>query len=115
MAGPFWLGLTGAALSASARALVWIYSATLLQLQVPNQYRGRVSSVQIALIGLCDLISALLVQAALDRGWLDVRGVTVALGTYSMVVGGLYLVLGRIPLAPIVSDTAAPPSDPAPA
>lgn len=109
LAAPFWLGLMGAAIAATARAVVWIYSATLLQMQVPDRFRGRVSSVQLALIGLFNSASALLIQLGIDQGWINARGAAVSLGAYSCAIGILYFFLRRIPLA-VASESDATPA-----
>lgn len=75
-------------LSSMGRSVLWVYSATLLQLLTPDSFRGRVFAVEFALMTLGSSVAILISQRAIDQGLLDARGLGVALGILA-VLGGL--------------------------
>ena len=57
----------------------WVNSSQLLQLTVPNPLQGRVFAVEIAAFTFTTALSNAFAGAALGRGALDLRGVTLAM------------------------------------
>src|SRR6185437_15837984 len=57
----------------------WVNSSQLLQLTVPNPLQGRVFAVEIAAFTFTAALSNAFAGAALGRGTLDLRGVTLAM------------------------------------
>ncbi len=57
----------------------WVNSSQLLQLTVPNPLQGRVFAVELAAFTFTTALSNAFAGAALGRGMLDLRGVTLAM------------------------------------
>lgn len=88
--------------SSMFRSVLWVYSTTLLQLLVPDSFRGRVFAVEFALMTFGTTIAIVLSQQAVDRGLVDARGLGVALGIFAALGAipyGLYWQARRRPEA----------------
>lgn len=71
---------------------VWVFSAALLQMVVPDRFRGRVFAFEFALLTLTQSISIWWAGYAQDQlGW-SVREVTAGAGMLGLVVGLLWLI-----------------------
>lgn len=71
----------------------WVFSTTLLQLSVGEQVRGRVFAVELALLTLFSMVSALLGGLLLDQLDVSVQAVGTGLGILQIGIGLLALVL----------------------
>lgn len=97
-------------------AIVWVFSTILLQMLTRDQYRGRVFAAETSLFTASMMLSSVLTSRALDRWHLGVPLVCVALGTVSLLVGGVWiarLVRGGLPLPVAAQDDSiavGPPS-----
>ena len=73
-------------------SILWVFSTVLLQMEVPDRFRGRVFAVELALVTLTTSISSYWTAFALDRvGW-SPRSLALIVGT-SFVVPGLVWIL----------------------
>jgi len=73
-------------------SILWVFSTVLLQLEVPDRFRGRVFAAELALVTLTSSISAYFTGAALDRTW-SPRAVSFILGALFIVPGLLWLLI----------------------
>lgn len=69
---------------------LWVFSAALLQMLVPDRYRGRVFAFEFAALTLTQSISIYLAGILQDRGW-SVQQVTVALAGMGVVTAVVWL------------------------
>jgi hypothetical protein len=126
--GAFYVALAGAPNLAVAAACVllahfggailWVFSTVLLQLEVPDQYRGRVFAAELALVTLVSSISSYWTGYELDEGGWSPRAMALALGAMFAIPGTLWLVIesrwretGQVPDAPLearVEELARP-------
>jgi MFS family permease len=101
MVGAFYMALAGAPTLALAAACVlfahfggsilWVFSTVLLQLEVPDRFRGRVFAAELALVTLVTSLSSYITANALDRhGW-SPRALSFTLGALFLVPGILWL------------------------
>ncbi len=81
--GPAVLALLGAH---TGGAILWVFSTTLLQLAVPDRFRGRVFAAEWALVTLSMSVSSFLTGRALDAG-LDPRVLARILGIAFLLPG----------------------------
>lgn len=71
---------------------IWVFSASLLQMVVPDRFRGRVFAFEFALLTLTQSLSVWWAGYAQDAlGW-TVREVTASAGVAGLVVGLLWLI-----------------------
>jgi hypothetical protein len=92
-------------------SILWVFSTVLLQMEVPDQFRGRVFSVELALVTLTLSLSSYWTAYELDEGGWSPRLMSFALGSLFCVPGVLWLwILSRW------TDTGDPqqPTDPMP-
>ena len=73
-------------------SVLWVFSTVLLQLEVPDRFRGRVFSVELALVTLFSSISSYWTGHQLDTGW-SPRTMAFALGAMFCVPGTLWFVI----------------------
>ena len=102
MIGAFYVALSAAPGLATAAACVllahfggsilWVFSTVLLQMEVPDQFRGRVFAAELALVTLTSSVSSYLTGNALDRG-ASPRSVSLWLGALFFVPGILWLLI----------------------
>lgn len=68
-------------------SIQWVYSTTLLQMMVPDRFRGRVFALDMALLTLTMTVSTYLTGWGLDHTRLGVRSITSILGLTFLVPG----------------------------
>lgn len=71
---------------------VWVFSAALLQMIVPDRVRGRVFAFEFALLTLTQSLSIFWAGFAQDSLFWSVRQVTAGIGLLGLVVAALWLV-----------------------
>ncbi|MEO7995499.1 MAG: hypothetical protein ABI743_13965, partial [bacterium] len=98
--GPFSLAWVYLTLSCMGRAILWIYSTLLLQIILPDRFRGRAFAVEFGLMQLSMIGATILGKVAVDAHWLDVRGLGVALGVIAT--------LGTFPYLRFLLPNSAP-------
>jgi MFS family permease len=87
-------------------SILWVFSTVLLQLEVPDAFRGRVFAAELALVTLTSSASSYLTGHALDGG-ASPRSVSLWLGALFFIPGILWLlILSRW------KDSGLPPSRP---
>ncbi len=74
-------------LAAMAANILWVFSSTLLQLSVPDAYRGRVFAADFAILTILMALSTWVTGWALDDMGLDLRSVATVLGMVLLVPG----------------------------
>ena len=72
-------------------SITWVFSTVLLQLKVPDEFRGRVFAIEFALLTLGIALSNHVTGFALDELRLDPRLVASMLGLYFVFPGVLWL------------------------
>jgi MFS family permease len=70
---------------------IWVFSAALLQVIVPDRYRGRVFAFEFAALTLTQSISIFWAGYAMDTLGLDVRQVTLSMCLVAVAVGLLWM------------------------
>lgn len=74
-------------------SVLWVFSTVLLQMEVPDRFRGRVFAAELALVTLTSSISSYVTGYALDAlGW-SPRALALMLGVAFAVPGGLWLIM----------------------
>ena len=74
-------------------SILWVFSTVLLQMEVPDEFRGRVFAAELALVTLTSSMSSYVTGYALDGlGW-SPRALSLALGLGFVVPGVLWLVM----------------------
>jgi hypothetical protein len=99
--GVFYMALAGAPTLPLAAACVllahfggsilWVFSTVLLQLEVPDHFRGRVFAAELALVTLVTSLSSYLTAYGLDRGGWSPRMLSFTLGALFLAPGMLWL------------------------
>ena len=74
-------------------AILWVFSTVLLQMEVPDQFRGRVFAAELALVTLTSSISSYATAYALDGLHWSPRTLSLVLGIGFAVPGLLWLIL----------------------
>ena len=91
-------------------AILWVFSTVLLQIEVPDRFRGRVFAAELALVTLMSSASSYWTGYELDRGGWSPRTMALALGLMFFVPGTLWLVIeSRWKEAPVVAAPAPAP------
>jgi len=103
MVGVFYVALAGApSLPVAALcvlcahfggSLLWVFSTVLLQLEVPDRFRGRVFAVELALVTLVTSASSYWTGYELDRAGRSPRTLSFVLGAMFCVPGALWLAI----------------------
>lgn len=103
MVGVFYVALAGAPSIAVAAlcvlfahfggSILWVFSTVLLQIEVPDTFRGRVFAAELALVTLVTSASAYSTSYALDRLAWSPRGLSLTLGATFCVPGTLWLLI----------------------
>lgn len=70
---------------------IWVFSAALLQMIVPDRYRGRVFAFEFAILTLTQSISTFWAGFAQDFLGLDVRQITFSMSLVALIVGVMWL------------------------
>jgi hypothetical protein len=73
-------------------SILWVFSTVLLQMEVPDEFRGRVFAAELALVTLTSSISSYWTGHALDGGT-SPRMVSFLLGLLFFVPGMLWLLI----------------------
>ncbi len=98
-------------------SILWVFSTVLLQMEVPDEFRGRVFAAELALFTLTSALSSYLTGHFLDNG-VSPRTMSLALGAMFFVPGILWLLIlsrWKESVARVVSpEDEAPPSRSAP-
>ena len=74
-------------------SILWVFSTVLLQLEVPDRFRGRVFATELALVTLMSSISSYWTGRQLDRAGWSPRTLAFALGAMFCVPGVLWLLI----------------------
>ena len=74
-------------------AILWVFSTVLLQMEVPDEFRGRVFAAELALVTLTSSVASFATAYALDGLQWSPRTASLALGIGFAVPGLLWLVL----------------------
>jgi hypothetical protein len=103
LVGAFYVGLSAAGTLPIAAACVllahmggsilWVFSTVLLQMEVPDEFRGRVFAAELALVTLTSSIAAYLTAYALDGLALSPRSLALMLGVGFVVPGALWVAM----------------------
>jgi len=80
--------------AAMASNVLWVFSSTLLQLSVPDTYRGRVFAADFALFTVVMAVSTFLTGWGVDHGAVTPRSMAALLGALLCLIG-----LGWLPLS----------------
>ena len=70
---------------------MWVFSTVLLQMEVPDRFRGRVFAAELAFVTLTSSISSYVTAFALDRAGWSPRMLAFSLGAMFCVPGLLWL------------------------
>jgi len=120
--GVFYVALAGAPTLALAAlcvlcahvggSILWVFSTVLLQLEVPDRFRGRVFAAELALVTLITALSSYWTGYQLDHAGRSPRSLSFALGLMFCVPGVLWFIIqSRWQEAPL-EDLAAPATTP---
>jgi MFS family permease len=74
-------------------SVLWVFSTVLLQIEVPDRFRGRVFAAELALVTLTSSVSSYLTAIALDRAGWSPRTLASTLGTLFFAPGLLWLLM----------------------
>jgi len=72
-------------------SILWVFSTVLLQMEVPDRFRGRVFAAELAFVTLTSSISSYLTAFALDRAGWSPRMLAFSLGAMFCMPGLLWL------------------------
>jgi MFS family permease len=96
-------------------ATLWVFSTVLLQLEVPDRFRGRVFAAELALVTLASSASSYLTAFALDQAGWSPRRMSLGLGALFFVPGVIWYVIesrwGPSPAVPIVEAAVLVPEE----
>lgn len=120
MVGVFYAALAGAGtlplasiavlLAHFGGSVLWVFSTVLLQLEVPDRFRGRVFAAELAMVTLTTSISSYWTAFALDQAGWSPRTMALVLGLMFGVSGSLWLLIAsRWKDAPAPAAADAPP------
>ena len=74
-------------------SILWVFSTVLLQMEVPDRFRGRVFSAELALVTLFSSISSYWTGYELDTAGWSPRTMAFALGAMFCIPGTLWLII----------------------
>jgi len=74
-------------------SILWVFSTVLLQMEVPDRFRGRVFSAELALVTLTSSASSYLTAYALDHAGWSPRSMALMLGSLFCVPGILWMMI----------------------
>ena len=89
-------------------SILWVFSTVLLQLEVPDRFRGRVFAAELALMTLMSSLSSYWTGYELDRGGWSPRTLAFALGVLFSIPGLLWLLILSRWQAPADEPTTQP-------
>src|SRR5213075_2796043 len=103
MVGAFYMALAGAPTLALAAtcvllahfggSILWVFSTVLLQLEVPDRFRGRVFAAELAMVTLVTSVSSYWTGYELDRVGRSPRMLALILGLLFCAPGVLWLII----------------------
>jgi MFS family permease len=91
-------------------SILWVFSTVLLQMEVPDRFRGRVFAAELALVTLSSSASSYWTGYQLDHAGWSPRNLSFALGAMFMVPGAVWLLIlsrWQAPAAEALSPPAA--------
>jgi hypothetical protein len=103
-----WLAATALFLATMAANVLWVFSSTLLQLSVPDAYRGRVFATDFALFTIVMSVSTFMTGWGLDHSTATPRTLAAILGGLLFLPGLLWLPITLRRHAALSSSSAAP-------
>jgi MFS family permease len=103
-----WLAAAALCLATMAANVLWAFSSTLLQLSVPDAYRGRVFATDFALLTVVMSVSTFLTGWSLDHGAASPPTLAAILGGVLFLPGLLWLPMAFRPHAARSAPSAAP-------
>src|SRR5262249_54953769 len=74
-------------------SILWVFSTVLLQMEVPDRFRGRVFAAELALVTLTSSLSSFGTGYALDRVRWSPRTLAFALGAMFIIPGVLWMIM----------------------
>jgi MFS family permease len=74
-------------------SILWVFSTVLLQMEVPDRFRGRVFAAELALVTLTSSASSYLTAYGLDHAGWSPRSMALLLGSLFCVPGILWLLI----------------------
>jgi MFS family permease len=74
-------------------SVLWVFSTVLLQMEVPDQFRGRVFAAELAFVTLVTSLSSYFTAYGLDHAGWSPRLLSFTLGTMFLVPGGVWLLI----------------------
>jgi predicted MFS family arabinose efflux permease len=74
-------------------SVLWVFSTVLLQMSVPDRFRGRVFAAELALVTLTSSMSSYWTGYALDRAGWSPRTLALTLGALFSIPGAVWLVI----------------------
>jgi len=90
-----WLAALAVLCAHFGGSILWVFSTVLLQLEVPDRFRGRVFAAELALVTISSSVSSYWTGYQLDRmGW-SPRSLSLVLGLMFMVPGAIWLLILR--------------------
>jgi hypothetical protein len=91
-------------------SILWVFSTVLLQMEVPDRFRGRVFAAELALVSVTASFSSYWTGYALDRlGW-SPRTLSWLLGVLFCIPGTMWMLILSRWKAPHVDEPPAPAS-----
>ena len=89
-------------------SILWVFSTVLLQMEVPDRFRGRVFAAELALVTLSSSASSYWTAYQLDHAGWSPRTLSFALGAMFMVPGAVWLLILSRWQAPAVEALSPP-------
>ena len=95
LAPSIWFAALVVVLAHSFGSILWVSSNVLLQIAVPDSFRGRVFAAELIAIALVQSVMTYASAVALDRAGMDPRTLAVAIGLALWIPGTLWYVFAR--------------------
>jgi len=93
-------------------SVLWVFSTVLLQMEVPDRFRGRVFAAELALVTLVTSLSSYWTAFGLDHAGWSPRTLAVTLGSLFCIPGALWLaVLSRVDRPHAVDESTSPTTE----
>jgi MFS family permease len=89
-------------------SILWVFSTVLLQMEVPDRFRGRVFAAELALVTLSSSASSYWTAYQLDHAGWSPRTLSFALGAMFMVPGAVWLLILSRWQAPAIEELSPP-------
>jgi MFS transporter len=74
-------------------SVLWVFSTVLLQMEVPDQFRGRVFAAELAFVTMVTSLSSYFTAYGLDHAGWSPRLLSFTLGAMFLVPGGVWLLI----------------------